>query len=404
MKKVVEETGPVMPEYARKKLLCLSERYRDLAAIYTDIHQIENKYTNITNHNEDCLVSWLMEQAKQNSHVFARQFQDISEVMEQSADTMFRVILPKTRRGKLLIAELKKYGVQVKEARFLELKEDKLGISMTMKQLGRNKVSLKDMSLLLSLFFQRRLQEHKDAPLYLSEHYDTYLFLEEPRYHVMTGVARAVKEGEKISGDSFSFWEGDYGNLVCILSDGCGSGRKAADESGVIIDFMERLLAAEFNKELSAQMLDNALSGLSESGNMPTLDICEVDLYEGSIEFLKYGAADSYRKRGQQVEIFHNDTLPLGMNLKNESFLQSFQAMDGDMVILVSDGIANCYGQEEGDTLEAQIQRLDYHNPREMANTLLHAAIVKAGGRIEDDMTVMVVGIWENRESVNGKY
>ena len=279
----IEEAGPVMPEYVRKKLLCLSERYRDLAAIYMDINQEESKYARPLRHKEDCMTSWLLEQSRQNSQIFARQFEDISEVMEQSADAMFRVILPRTKRGKVLISELKKYGVQIKEARFLQLKKDKLGLSITMRQQGKNKVSLKDMSLLLSLLFQKRLQEHKNAPLFLTEKYDTYLFLEEPRYYVMTGVARAIKEGEKVSGDNFSIWEGDYGNLFCILSDGCGSGRRASNESDMVIDFMERLLAAEFNKELSAQMLDSALSGLPENNNMSTLDICEIDLYEGIV-------------------------------------------------------------------------------------------------------------------------
>lgn len=394
----IEEAGPVMPEYVRKKLLCLSERYRDLAAIYMDINQEESKYARPLRHKEDCMTSWLLEQSRQNSQIFARQFEDISEVMEQSADAMFRVILPRTKRGKVLISELKKYGVQIKEARFLQLKKDKLGLSITMRQQGKNKVSLKDMSLLLSLLFQKRLQEHKNAPLFLTEKYDTYLFLEEPRYYVMTGVARAIKEGEKVSGDNFSIWEGDYGNLFCILSDGCGSGRRASNESDMVIDFMERLLAAEFNKELSAQMLDSALSGLSENNNMSTLDICEIDLYEGNVEFLKYGAADSYRKRDGQVETFHNDTLPLGMNQTNAPFLESFQVRDGDAVIIVSDGIANCYDQEDGETLQEQIERLDYRNPREMANTILQAAIVKSGGRIEDDMTAMVINVWENHD------
>lgn len=394
----IEEAGPVMPEYVRKKLLCLSERYRDLAAIYMDINQEESKYARPLRHKEDCMTSWLLEQSRQNSQIFARQFEDISEVMEQSADAMFRVILPRTKRGKVLISELKKYGVQIKEARFLQLKKDKLGLSITMRQQGKNKVSLKDMSLLLSLLFQKRLQEHKNAPLFLTEKYDTYLFLEEPRYYVMTGVARAIKEGEKVSGDNFSIWEGDYGNLFCILSDGCGSGRRASNESDMVIDFMERLLAAEFNKELSAQMLDSALSGLSENNNMSTLDICEIDLYEGNVEFLKYGAADSYRKRDGQVETFHNDTLPLGMNQTNAPFLESFQVRDGDAVIIVSDGIANCYNQEDGETLQEQIERLDYRNPREMANTILQAAIVKSGGRIEDDMTAMVINVWENHD------
>lgn len=389
MKYAMYESGPIMPEYVRKRLLCLSEKYKEIADVYLKLQG--NKRIQ---RNKDCITSWIEQQEQQNKRIFAKQFMDVSEVMEQSADTMFQYILPGTRKGKLLIKYLKRHGVTVKEARYLSLKDEKFGVSIIMKQNGKRKVEVKDLSLLLSLFFGKNLQELATSPTYLSERFDTYFFLEEPSFRAVTGIARAIKEGEKVSGDCFSIIDGDYGNMFCILSDGCGSGREALKESEVVIDFMERLLQTEFDKELVTGLLDNAMSLVGQEEKLATLDVCELDLYDGTVEFLKYGAADSFLKREDKVEVFTNDTFPLGMNQGDVPFLQRFQLQDSDMIVMVSDGVLDCYiGQKE--SFSEVLKKMEFKNPKEMANIILHDAIFKTGGKIADDCTVLVVNLWK---------
>lgn len=402
MKMRQEQISPVLPEYARKKLHILAEQYKELARLYEDLNDIQDKtqekeddHQLLTNVQER-MDKMLSDAAAKQGHAFVKQFLDISRTMEVSADGMLHMFVPASYRGRMLKSQLKRYGVLVQEARYIEWKKDRMGISIVMKVQGRRKIMVKDIAAILSVFFHTRLNESRNAPIYVAEYYDTYHFYEEAFFCTTTGIARAVKEKEKISGDSFSFWQEKEGELVCLLSDGCGSGSRAAAESEKVIDLMENLLTAEFNKEYAVEMIDSALSGLPEGRNMSTLDVCDIDLYEGKAEFIKMGAATSYIKRGDTVEAFHNDTLPLGMNLENEPLVQSYYLADGDMIIMVTDGVTDSFREHgEQHKLEQFIAGLKQNNPSQVASDILQAAICYANGNAYDDMTVMTVGIWK---------
>ena len=44
------------------------------------------------------------------------------------------------------------------------------------------------------------------------------------------------------------------------------------------------------------------------------------------------------------------------------------------------------------------IGRMEYTNPNEIANQILAYAIKQSKGQIRDDMTVLVIGIWDQSE------
>ena len=46
--------------------------------------------------------------------------------------------------------------------------------------------------------------------------------------------------------------------------------------------------------------------------------------------------------------------------------------------------------------LARHLQQMVSRNPQDMAEILLQLALKKCGGHVKDDMTVIVVGIWEN--------
>ena len=49
-------------------------------------------------------------------------------------------------------------------------------------------------------------------------------FVQDVNFKALTGLARATKSGETVSGDNFSFMELRTGELIMMLSDGMGSG------------------------------------------------------------------------------------------------------------------------------------------------------------------------------------
>ena len=69
----------------------------------------------------------------------------------------------------------------------------------------------------------------------------------------------------------------------------------------------------------------------------------------------------------------------------------------GDMLVMMTDGVLDAFGEEGGDEiLQEIIAEITEQNPGEIAEILLQTAIHRSEGRIYDDMTIVVAGIWEN--------
>ena len=176
-----------------------------------------------------------------------------------------------------------------------------------------------------------------------------------------------------------------------------GSGEKASQDSETVLDLMEKLIEAGYKPGAAANLVNSALITGGEEQNMSTLDICEVDLYDGICEFIKIGAAASFIKRGHMVEQISGGSLPLGIFKGIESDCIRRRLIDGDYVFLMSDGIVDAiedcdYKEDICEILGA----LEQENPRELAEALLQIVLRKTKGHIRDDMTILVFGLWEN--------
>ena len=184
--------------------------------------------------------------------------------------------------------------------------------------------------------------------------------------------------------------------MVAVLSDGMGSGEKACDDSERIIEKMERLLEAGFRKETAVQMINGALVAAGQEEHMSTLDLCDINMYTGACEFVKAGAACSYIKRGRLVDRLSARNLPLGVFWEMSPEIHTRTLQSGDYVIMLSDGVLEALSEGIGEEAFPEIiGKMEYSNPNEIANQILAYAIGQSRGRIRDDMTVLVTGIWD---------
>lgn len=233
----------------------------------------------------------------------------------------------------------------------------------------------------------------------MTKNFEAFFFEDEPHYTVMTAMSRAVKENEKISGDNYSVEECGDGSIVLMIADGMGSGEEACKDSQSVIEFMEKFLDAGFQKEKAFSMINAAIAAQTQCCNLTTLDLCMLDLHTGEAEWMKAGAASSFHKRGNLVEEITSDMLPLGSLMELSPMSHTLSLMDGDMIIMMSDGVTDCFEDEYGNNrLRDIIAKSHTVNPREMSDYLLQYAINCQGGRIRDDMTILVAGVWETRD------
>ena len=390
----------IIPEYGRQRLLNYAESFRDLADLFEEEEEFEERDRSDPYNRQDYL--W-QRRLQENQGLLAEHLKEMAHILTQVAKETYVYRPMGERRFRRMARLLKDPGILLKHFFELEHEDGHTEISLTMR-IGSDKyrrakdaerISAEDVADYISTAMGIRLHAAKSGPLYLTPEWNTYYFLEEPQFQFLTGAAKAVRESEKVSGDNYSFWESDNGRVAVILSDGMGSGEKACRDSGRVIELTERFLEAGFCKESAIQMINGALTAAGQEENLSTLDLCDLNLYTGECEFIKVGAACTYIKRGRLVDRLSSQNFPLGVfeRLEPEVLYRTLQS--GDYVIMLSDGVLDALSQGMGEeVLPEIIGRMEYRNPNEIANQILTYCIRQSKGQVRDDMTVLVMGIW----------
>lgn len=341
-------------------------------------------------------------QLLQNRALMAGHLKEMAQIMEEMAKQSFQTLPLAERDRKQIFRALKEQGIQAQEIYLLDDKSDekneRLRLSITMRSFREEVFTVEEIADFLSVLFEKPLLPEKNSIFFLKHNFETVLFEERARFGALTGTARAVKENEKVSGDNFSFLESQNGHMMMVLSDGMGSGEKACRDSAFVIGLLEKYMETGFSKEMAVEMINGALLAKNEEENMSTLDICDVNLYDGSVEAFKVGAAYTYIKHENGVEILPSATLPLGVFGQPDVERYECRLAEGECIIMISDGVADCIRSENKEaTLRDIIEMLATRNARELANNILQFAIHQSQGKIRDDMTVLTLSLWENR-------
>ena len=390
-----EELGSILPEYGRRKLLTYADSIRELADSFKETEQIQRD----GGKNQDRRDYVWQKRLNENKELMVTHLEEMAQIMLSLAEETRRCIPMGERRFKQIAHALREVGIQIKNLYLIENEMGHMEVSLTMKNMRADTLSSEEIGDLLSVLLNMHLVSAGDNAFFIGEEWQTYYFVQEAKFHVLTGVAKAVKETEKISGDNYAFLEGNAGNLTAVLSDGMGSGEKACTDSTMVVELMQKFLEAGFQMEVAIQMINSALLAGGENANMSTLDLCSLDLYNGECRFVKVGSACSYIKRQHLVDRISSGNLPLGIFQKPDTEAVGRTLMDGDYVIMVSDGILDALSQGIGeDMLSELIGGSSLENPGEMANAILNFCIHQCRGHIRDDMTVLVIGIWKKDE------
>ena len=133
----------------------------------------------------------------------------------------------------------------------------------------------------------------KDSRSIINRQYAALRFKEEGAYHMLYGAARVPKQGERCSGDNFTFCESPGDQVIMSLSDGMGSGEEACRESGQVVELTQQLLETGFSPR-SALKLVNTVLLLSGAQHPATLDLSCVDLHTAVLEVMKLGAVPTF--------------------------------------------------------------------------------------------------------------
>ena len=332
----------------------------------------------------------------QNREGYAGQLTSFARLIQYTTRELDAGIFADDHMEKRLKTRLKKAGVRMLSAVFYMTPNGKYEIHLTVKTNKGQIISARELAKLVSGCVGKEMSPGRGERPVIGEEYCTVAFMEGARYQTLQGVARIGKGCEKISGDTFLMTELPGGKQGIALSDGMGSGEDAFRESSMVVEMLEELLGAGFPVKTAVQMMNTALVIGREEVRFCTVDVSLFDLYEGTCEFVKAGAAATFLKRRDQVEIIRSATLPIGVLQDIEIVTQTRELQSGDYVVMVTDGVMDALPAGEQETLmQTFIRDTEIVNPKELAHHILGRVLEWSGEVPLDDMTVLAAGVWK---------
>lgn len=382
----------VLQDYERQKLLEYADSFRELADSFQNFGE---KAEEAAEGKERQILLWERQLSEQRG-IFAGQLQEMSRVLSDIAKQERTAEKISEKKYRQLMREMKAEGILVGDLFYIRAADGHRLYSIRMKTARAVSISSEDAAGLLSVLLDMRLVPHRNCGYFLSQEWETYLFQEEPSFHILTGSAKAIKQSESVSGDCFESFEYGEGNVAILLSDGMGAGENALKSSSMVVDLMQRFLEAGFSEDAAVKLINGVLlTGVTEH-NTSTIDCCKIDLYQGICHFCKVGAAPSFLKRNNLVEQISSRNLPLGLVEEPERESVTRYLEDGDYIILLSDGVLDAMNRGVGEAaLPEIISRFQTKNPNELAGEILTCILHQCKGEVRDDMTVLVTGFWE---------
>ena len=126
-----------------------------------------------------------------------------------------------------------------------------------------------------------------------------------------------------------------------------------------------------------------------------TLDIGIVDLFEGTLEFIKNGACPTFIKNKNKVETLRSIALPAGIISDMDLAVYEKDLKSGDIIVMCSDGILESNKDYTNKELWVQylLEEIQTDDAQKIADIVLSEAIDNDFGVGKDDMTVIVAKI-----------
>ncbi|MDO5557103.1 MAG: SpoIIE family protein phosphatase [Clostridia bacterium] len=222
-----------------------------------------------------------------------------------------------------------------------------------------------------------------------------YLFTSTDKYNLQIGIARATKVGSAISGDTTANMKLEDGKHLVALSDGMGSGQDAKKSSSLAISMLEKMLSSGFEKDTSIKLINSILSINTSEEMYTTLDVGIIDLFNGTLEFIKNGACPTYVKNGNKVELLKSVALPTGIIADIDLVVYEKDIQDGDIIVMCTDGILESNDDYTNKELWVQylLEEIKSDDAQKVADIILGEAIDNDYGIGKDDMTVIVAKV-----------
>lgn len=233
--------------------------------------------------------------------------------------------------------------------------------------------------------------------LQVTEQQNGRILLEEvPPLIIHTGMATACavtpERKRKVgcaldNGDAVLVRSLSGGQMLLALSDGMGHGAGAQDESRKTLELLSLCMEAGYTRSQAMTAVNGMMLSATGGEQFATVDLCLINLWTGEAAMNKLGACASVLFQGQKMQVIEGAALPLGIIEHVVPMEHQFVMGEGDMLLLMSDGITDAFAAEE--EILSVLRRGKDDSPQHIADALLQEAMIQKDGLPPDDMTVL---------------
>lgn len=211
-------------------------------------------------------------------------------------------------------------------------------------------------------------------------------FEKKPRYNLRIGHSQHIAEG-RMCGDSFDIFTNPDGNTVIIISDGMGTGPKAAVDGTIASWLFSKLISAGLGFESALKLSNSALIVKSAEETLATIDSVKINLHTGKTDFYKAGAGISLVCKGKKVYSIGKPSLPLGILREVEFSKDCVTLRKGDKLLMMSDGVPQTSYEEIARILSS----FNKNDPSALAERVVEIAEQNSVLKHPDDITAIAV-------------
>ncbi|MBQ9757180.1 MAG: stage II sporulation protein E [Clostridia bacterium] len=292
--------------------------------------------------------------------------------------------------GKEIKLKLSENGIKVKHIETFREQQGRHRVELTIKRDRLQRDEIDETKKVMKNIFRGEIHVEEKYPE--DERYLKLQITEAERYRVETDFAEKAASEE--NGDNYRFSHISGGKYVIALSDGMGTGSRAARESQAMLELLDSFLRAGFDSRTAVKFINSVMLLKSDEEAFVTIDICIIDLYTGEAEFIKTGAEPSFILQKTGVNTVKAASLPVGVIAEMEAERTFKTITDGDVIVMVTDGVET---RDNGSMWVSEFleEARSMGEEKNLAEKILSKAIENQKGEITDDMTVLSVRLKE---------
>ncbi len=314
--------------------------------------------------------------------VVTDQFYGISEMLEELSEEFEKAQIYDVETAAEIVAALKRSGVIATECGCCTDKYGRMSIEIRIRDTGRVNINRRDI-----LQIAEGVCDRSFDPPSVTEGKKEFLvsISEKAVYSIDFGACQFSRGEGRLCGDAYEFFHDGRGRAFMVISDGMGTGGRAAVDGSMASGLISRLIKAGFGFDCALRIVNSAMLFKSTDESFATIDVASIDLFTGKTEIYKAGAAPTLVRRGGKIARAECNSLPAGI-LKDIGFDRSAVTVGKeDIIVMISDGAAG----DGTDWICAELEAWKQGSASALADHLAQAARRRHRDGHGDDVTVL---------------